>query len=454
MNDTEFLEAAISELPDAIRFDRTDVGNAELLAYLSSNDLKFDPARGWMAWTGKIWKQDRRKAIQLVTKAARWRYRQAITLDMDEQRRESSWAISSQQATRVMACLQMAEALDDFEAPAWDANPWLLGVKNGTVNLKTGKLQRHQRTDYITLTSKATYDPLAACPRWDQFITEVFPDIAVQQFIQRAAGYSLTGLTTEQSFFLCFGKGANGKSKFLWALKEISGDAAHVASFSTFEKQMGTTQVPNDIAALQNKRFVMASEAKDTSKLDEARIKSLSGDDEMSARFLHREWFSFRPVLKLWLAVNHRPLIDDDSLGVWRRMKLIPFEQTFDTSKETDLEDQFRRELSGILTWAVRGALFWAEDGLRAPEAVVEAVEDYREDSDVFVTFIREACDEHPSATTGASILYDGYRRWSKATGYSDKEILTLTKFGYKMAEKYKRNRTLKGIFYVGIRLT
>lgn len=450
--DDEFLQQVTEGLPDVLRFDRTDVGNAELLAHLHGKDLKFDPSLGWLVWNGKNWAPDHDKAVRFVISAAKWRYRRAPELDYDNAKRESAWALSSQQANRVMGCLTIARSLEEFAAPDWDSNPWLLGCANGVIDLRTGKLLRHLRQQYITHLSPVQFDLQAYAPRWCRFIDEVFPDVEMRGFVQRAIGYSLTGVTTEQSFFLCFGKGANGKSKMLFAVKEILGAHAHTSSFSTFERS-NQKEVPNDVAALKGKRFVIASEAKDATLIDEARIKALTGDDDIAARHLHQAWFSFRPVLKLWLSVNHRPIIDDDSMGMWRRMKLIPFTQTFDPTKDTDLEDQFRNELPGILAWAVFGCLDWLEQGLNPPETVKLAVEDYRQDSDTLTGFLMEACMISPGAEIWASDLYQNYRKWAFAAGYSNRETLTLTLFGRKMAERFKKHRTKQGVIYFGIKI-
>lgn len=449
--DQKFLEEVASDLPSQKRWDRTDVGNAEMLAHLYGQDLRYDPALGWMAWNGKHWQANERRAVQLVIAMARRRYFDASKLEYDEAKKEAAWALSSQQVNRVMGCLQLARSLDIFAVPAWDPDPWLLGVNNGVVDLRSGRLLRHMRGQYITQLSPVDYDITASAPRWVQFMEEVFPDKSVREFVQRAIGYSLTGITSEQAFFLCFGKGANGKSKLLYALKEILGPHSYSAAFSTFER--GKKEIPSDVAALKGKRFVMASEAKDATLIDEARIKALTGDDEIAARFLHRDWFNFRPTLKLWLAVNHRPIVDDDSIGIWRRMKLIPFTQTFDPTKETDIEEKFKRELPGILAWAVMGCLDWIDQGLMAPDILSEAVDDYKREMNPLEQFIIETCEESPTATVGATAFYKSYQSWAKAVGYSDREILTLTAFGRKMAERFKKKHSRAGWYYFGVRI-
>ena len=211
----------------------------------------------------------------------------------------------------------------------WDSDPWLLGVANGVVNLKTGKLLQGNPLQQIKLHTDVAFDPAARCPQWEQFLADVFKgDAELIGFIQRAVGYSLTGDTSEQCLFLCYGGGSNGKSTFLEVLLHVLGQYAHSLPFSAFELQ-ARSSIPNDVASVVGKRFVTAGETSESARFNEARIKGLTGSDTLSARFLHGEFFSFKPAAKIWLAFNHKPGVADDSQGFWRRIRLIPFEREF-----------------------------------------------------------------------------------------------------------------------------
>ncbi len=178
------------------------------------------------------------------------------------------------------------------------------------------------------------FDPEARCPRWEQAIREWFPDPALAEFVWLAFGYSITGVTTEQALFGGYAGGANGKSTSLRAIANAVGDYAYDMPFSVVELNQRAS-IPNDLAALAGRRFILASETNDGTRLNEARIKSLTGGDACTARFLHGEYFTFQPVGKIWLAFNHKPVVRDDSFAFWRRVRLIPFVRTFQPDPDT-----------------------------------------------------------------------------------------------------------------------
>lgn len=267
----------------------------------------------WYQWIGHWWELDKdelvyRKAIE----AARERYTRAAEVrDLKQKDAAARWAIGSENRNRIEAALKLAQAQTVLATTGeeWDKDPMLLGVANGVVDLRNGNLRDGSRNDAITMHSAVPYNPGAECPRWKRFLGEIFAqNKELIDWLQRACGYSLTGLTYEQIVLLLWGTGWNGKSTFLRVLREVVGNYARNVAFSTLEASF-KSNIPNDMAALAGKRLVTASEVKEGAKLDEARIKALAGEDVISARFLHGEWFEFRPTLKLWLAVNHKPRV-------------------------------------------------------------------------------------------------------------------------------------------------
>ena len=263
-----------------------------------------------------------------------------------------------------------------------------------------------------------------------------------------ACGYSLTGSTKEQTLFICYGAGANGKSKFLAALRYILGDYAFDAPFSTFEAHIGSS-VPNDLASLEGMRLVTSSETNDGTRLNEARLKSISGGDPITARYLHQEFFTFNPKLKLWLAVNYLPAIHDNSLGFWRRVRTIPFNRTFQgNNDDKDILNKLFAEGPGMLNWFIEGAMRWQKEGLtELPEQITGANKEYKDDSNILFAFTGEKLIECPGVKIAAGELYKQYKEWGKNAGLMDKEVLTSSIFGRVMAKQYKRT-TVKGIRY------
>jgi putative DNA primase/helicase len=357
---------------------------------------------------------------------------------------------------RIDACIAIARSIRPIadSGDNWDNDTWLLGVNNGVVDLRTGELRPGRPDDRITMTTGVDFDPEAKCPRWEQFLTEVFGETELIDWLWRALGYSLSGDTTEQCVFIGHGIGANGKGVFSGALHTALGDYAYSSPFSTFELYQRAS-IPNDLAALEFKRFVNSSETNDNTRLNEARIKAISGCDPITARYLHQEYFTFYPHLKLWLFVNHKPKVIDDSFGFWRRVRLIPFTNQF-TGRADDrrLSEKLRAEAPGILAWLVRGCLEWQKRGLEpVPECVKVATQEYRQESDLLAEFIADKCIEHPQATTKASELYKTYKSWAENEGMRDREVLNSTAFGRRIHERYLKEKRGGTVFYHGIGL-
>lgn len=383
----------------------------------------------------------------------RQRLKDATAIDDPDARQKAvTWALGSESRSRLDALLYLAQAEHPIAdtGERWDVDPMVLGVPNGVIDLYTGTLRAGRREDRLTMSAAVPFDPEASSPRWLRFLEEVFnADHALIAFVHRAIGYSLTGVTTEQCLFLCYGTGANGKSTLLQALKYPLGDYALNTPFSTMELHQRAV-IPNDLAALVNRRFVMASETNDGMQLNEARIKALTGCDPITARFLHAEFFTFEPRAKFWLSVNHRPVVRDDSHGFWRRMRLIPFTRAFPVNPT--LADELRAEAPGILAWAVGGCRVWQRDGLTPPAAVLAATREYERDSDQLAGFLDAACELETSAEVGATELFEHYKQWAERQGLSDRERLTATMFGRKMAERFERGHKRSGTVYKGLR--
>ncbi len=269
-------------------------------------------------------------------------------------------------------------------------------------------------------------------------------------FVQRAVGYSLTGDTREQALFLGYGHGANGKSVFLEVLTALLGEYAANASFDTFDAGR-RNESTNDLAALKGKRFVTVIESDEDRRLAEARVKAVTGQDLITCRFLYCEPFSYRPQFKLWMAMNHKPVISGTDNGIWRRIKLIPFTQTFEGRADKTLATKLRAELPGILNWALEGLRAWQRDGLGTAAAVDSATKEYRRESDLVTQWLDECTEQDPSATLTTGTAIDSYTAWCKRNGY---RAPTARGLGRRLVELgYEAGRTNSRRFYVGLRL-
>jgi putative DNA primase/helicase len=445
---------------DGIHFPCTDSGNSELVASINAGRIRYDHRRGlWLRWGSHFWEHDSDgELFRLAKEAARARYKRAASIeDLDQRKAEAKWAISSESRQRIDAALALARSertLAD-SGDNWNIDPFLLAVKNGVVDLRTGKLRPGRPEDRINIHAGIDYIPEAACPRWLTFLEEVFEgNRELIDFIYRSAGYGASGDTREQVLFVCHGSGSNGKGSFLNSIRKALGDYGHNIPFQTLEMQ-DRGGIPNDLAGLVARRFVTASETNQTSRLNEARIKALTGCDPISARFMRGEWFTFEPAAKFWLAVNHKPRVRDDSPGFWRRVRLIPFTRQFTGDKaDLHLDEKLNAELPGILWWIVCGCLSWQEQGLNPPAIVTAATEEYRQESDLLSEFVTERCVIGPLFTAGGSELFKVYRIWAEARGMREREIMGSTDFGTRMTERFNKRRLTSGVIYEGIGLS
>jgi putative DNA primase/helicase len=404
-------------------FPLTDSGNAELIASLFGDQLRFDHRQEkWLVWKGNCWTEDLDGEVYRLAKtAARTRLKAATCLrNMEKRKGEAEWALKSESQYHIRAALELAKRTAPITDSGnnWDSDPFLLGVQNGLVNLKTGELRPAQPEDRIMRHSIVLYDPLALCPKFQLFLHQVFlGDEDLIRFVQKAIGYSLTGDVSEQCLFLCYGEGGNGKSTLLETVRSLLGGYAHNLPFSAFElaARSGTS---NDIAGLEAKRFVTAVETNENISFNEGRIKAITGGDICTARFLYREFFDFNPTPKFWLAFNHKPRVTDDSHGFWRRVRLIPFRARFEgTDDDKTLKDILRLESSGILAWAVRGCLLWRREGLVMPHSVLEATAAYQNESDRVPDFLDDRFVMCPNEFTPCSEINHEYAAWTKMNG-------------------------------------
>jgi len=438
-------ETIFDDVELAVQRKCTDVENAMLLARDPELKARYVAAwRRWLVWRDGCWCDDTFGHVagraRLVAKLLFDLAKEAP--DRDAKKRMANHAVSSSSARRLAAMTELASTLPGIitQADEFDLDPWILNVANGVVDLRTGEIREHRQADLMTRQAPVLYDPAArleeTCPRWLRFLEEVLPDAEVRDFVQRAVGYSLTASTAEQVVFLLVGQGSNGKSVFAETLMDLLGSYAIRTPSETLLARR-TDGIPNDVAALRGRRLVVASETEDGRRLAEGRLKQLTGGDTISARHMKGEWFTFRPVGKIWLSTNHRPEVRGGDHAIWRRVRLIPFEQRFgpegDKPADKDLAAKLADELDGILVWAVRGALAWQRQGLEPPAAVTRATAEYREDQDTLETFVQDCClvDDRYSVTSGH--LYKTYANWCRDSGEKPESQRA---FGLKMAGK------------------
>ena len=260
--------------------------------------------------------------------------------------------------------------------------------------------------------------PTAECPLWMDFLSDVTAgNEELIRYLQRAIGYSLTGLTTEHCMFMLWGTGRNGKSTFLEVIHHLMGEYAKAAHMNTFMVQQNEG-IPNDLAALSSARFVSATESDEGKRLAESKIKQITGGDTITARFLHKEFFEFKPQFKIWLGTNHRPTIYGTDEGIWRRIRLIPFEVYIPDGKvDEKLTQKLISEASGILNWALQGLEEYRLHGMMEPDIVRATTDEYRAQQDWMTRFLEEDTEPSLMDDVPARKLYEKYVDWCQKTG-------------------------------------
>jgi len=286
---------------------------------------------------------------------------------------------------------------------------------------------------------KHSYDPAAQCLRWEQFLLEIFEgNMGLINYLQASLGYSLTGLTTGQCFYLLYGEGANGKSTLFRAVCNVFGDYGCTTGRETFELRRESAHTQG-ILRLQGYRHVTCSELPSGKRLDTDRIKELTGGDATSARRMREGDEEFTPTFKLWFFSNHLPIIVDPTEGLWRKLKPFPLKKQFPVTTDGLLDAALAAEAPGILRWMVDGSKVWLSGPIPEPQEMLDFVRDYQKDSDPTNDFVRECCAIGPALSSEMTRLYGAYQGWAQHRGMHSKEIMFMHRFAREMKRRFKK---------------
>lgn len=400
----------------------TDMGNGQRFADRNGGDALYVHTTGqWFVWDGVVWRNDSGGIVQRMAKdTVRGISREVASVSDDEKRNQIiKWYMVSQGDARIRAMLSMASSEYVLSATSekFDADKHLFNASNCIVNLATGEMSHHNPEKYMTRVSPYKYDPEAQCPQFMAFLKRVFDGNAeLISYVQRIVGYSLTGYTDEHKMFVLWGKGANGKSTLLEIILGLTGQYGKVADPNLLLNTMHDRSSV-ELAVLDGMRMVCCNETDASRSLAESRVKNITGGDTISARHLYSMPFEFRPQFKVWLATNYRPRVKYNSDGLWRRIALIPFEVRIpEHERIKGLNDRLLyEEGSGILTWAVHGAMDWfKQKDLREPECVRTATQEYRESEDTLSAFLHEYFHLDSNAVTASNTVRSLYNEWCR----------------------------------------
>ncbi len=432
-------------------YNTTDMGNAERFFDLHSHKVRYCSQLGkdghWLVWDNRRWKVDHTLRIHTLAKQV------VPTIYADipnaptqkEKKRLFSWAIHTEGLSARNNMIKDARPLVAIEVSDLDQHLWLLNVKNGTLDLRTGQIRPHSQDDKLTKLINVEYDIHDQCPVWEEFLDACMNgNRSLIEYLQRAVGYTLTGDVSEKAMFVMHGPPDTGKTTFIETLQLLLDEYSAKIQMQTLMWRRDRNNT-NDIARLKGARLVHASEAEENERLAEAQVKELTGGDTIIARFLHAEFFQFMPEFKLWLATNHKPRVSNDD-AVWNRLKLIPFVIRVPKDRQDKQlkgkHGKLAAELPGILRWAVDGCLAWQREGLMHPDDVIAATKDYRSQMDVIGQFIEECCELGDSFSEMSRVLYEEYKQWSTDMG---EKIESQRALGLKLTDRGLTNSRTTG---------
>ena len=402
----------------------TDVGNRNRFLALHGDDLLYVPEVGWMGWTGKGWLSRQTEfVLNLAEDVSNLLVDEAGTIQDDNIR--AAWEKHARKAqgwTAIRNVEAMARhapgvlrSMDDFDQCLTD-----LACDNGIVDLKTGAIRPYSRSELVTRNTGVQYDPGARSQLWEDFLEESTQgDKELQEYLQLAAGYTATGLNTEECFFVITGPPASGKSTYVDGIMNALGSYAVTTQSDTFMYRRNQGSPETELARLAGVRKVSISEIRENDAFDEALVKQVTGGDRITARELYKKQFNYVPQFKIWIATNHDPASMD--MAMLRRIKRIQFDHTVPREKrDPRLKMAIRTtERSAILTWIVEGAMKYLEFGkLKEPAAVTAAVQDYQASQDVFGMFVAECLRMQEGHTSYLTEVYAHWRIWAQEHGH------------------------------------
>lgn len=455
---------------------QNDMDNATRLVSEHGEQIAHVSGLGWYVWNRKYWAPDSDSATLMMLAADVMRkYKDAALeevqlvgdnpLAVKAAWAKVKWAINCMNKSKLSSMVDLSSFMPRVRYDVTQIDPpntnYLLNCQNGVVDLKTGEMRAHAKTDMLTKIIPYNYSPKAKCPEWEHTLQLAFDgNEELIIFMQRALGYTLTGSNSEQCMFICWGPdGNNGKSTILETVQRLMGRGyAKMVDVRVVTTADRDNNIFAALAELPGIRMVSMNEAEEGQRLSESLVKQITGGDTIQACKKYMSPFEFIPVFKVWLRTNEKPNVRGSSDAIWRRIKLIPFNKPIpaDKRKPRDAIDAIlEKESEGILAWLIRGAVEWSKDGLREPEIISEATKVYRTESDLIALFVDECVITNSESSVDRQIVYKAYTAWMREQGY--RNPLTAIGFNMRMAKilgQHERTRVNRKVVWTNTALT
>ena len=470
-------------------------GAAEIYAQLYQGIFCYDHASGtWSAWKGHSWDdEDYGEPVRAVDSVIE--VHQEVIREINARTTEISVALrdadpdtesklkiekrnldarykSVQKTKQNLMRLFYRKQVIEFAAQGqgslgisgkeWDSMPWLLPCQNGVIDLTTGKISAGRPDQYLKAASPTEYDPQASCPRFIQFLFEIFDnDYEMVDFIQRVIGSALVGENIEHKLFVLHGRGRNGKDTLLETINYVLGDSLAGGIQSELllaqDRTRSSAGPSADVMRLRGLRIAWASETSEGRRLDSGKVKLITGGGSLPARAPYgKKEITFPQSHSLFLMTNSKPKANPDDYALWKRMVLIPFDMSFvdapaaenERKRDPNLLAALKREARGVLAWMIQGCMEWQRKGLQPPNRVNQSTDEYRREEDVLSDFIDECCIAGEGKAAYASALYQEYSAWCQRGGMRP---MSAVNFGKKMHARFEKVKSNRGYYYEGI---
>jgi putative DNA primase/helicase len=432
----------------------SELGYARRLVHIYGDRLRYVPAwRRWLVWDGKRWAHDTTgQSARWMKSISRRVTSVALAIEHEKDRQQAvSLARRGESSAGVSGSLTLAGTENEVVVTPddLDADPFLLNCPNGTFDLRTGELREHDPADLITKLAAGAYDQGATGQAFGAFLARVQPDEAMRDYLARLVGHGLVGQVVEHLLQIHCGEGANGKSTFINGIAAALGDYAAPADPELLTARTFDAH-PTGVADLFGLRLAILHEADKGRRLAEGTVKRLTGGDRIKARRMREDFWSFEPSHTFIMLTNHRPVISGSDEGIWRRIRLIPWEVVIPPeARDEHLGDKLALELDYVLTWLVGGCLAWREHGLSDPAAVTKATSAYRDESDALGRFLNDRTMDHGRVRSS-----DLFAAWSKWCADEGEDPATQTAFSTALTNRgYDKKPAASGNFWQGLGL-